>query len=290
MMQDTYNVQDPNAPCYESGFANERSSISLREMTIEEMKRQYRRSRPDDSSSLGRVRICPIPPGNSTITQGSFLAPITLDIEGHIEKFLWDPSDSDLHSEMSFVLQLLADLKIEKPRIQLIEFAKKLAKKIREQVQQFREAHGAVHCWQGLPGEQLLTLGLKNEPIMWDLAHPLNSPEVFARITARDLNYSSTEAAALAHTLSTELKEYKMRLARTYNIITSNLPDITLEGVGSDPLHSMEIEANIYDTIPPYPRRKESTEKRAQSPSGARQPKVTSEEGQTNQSSFSFKK
>lgn len=46
----------------------------------------------------------------------------------------------------------------------------------------------ARHCGLGLPGESLVRLQMKNEVLLWDLACPYNTLDLFANTTVKDLN------------------------------------------------------------------------------------------------------
>mmetsp|Transcript_3772 Transcript_3772/g.8041 ORF Transcript_3772/g.8041 Transcript_3772/m.8041 type:complete len:208 (-) Transcript_3772:54-677(-) len=161
---------------------------------------------------------CPRPPGSYRVLPPSHLAPITVEIDGQEERFLWDASNTDLLSEFSFAIQLLGDLGISLPRHLLLARAFSISQQIRQQVQEYREVMGARHCGQGLPGEQLVTVEVQGELIQWDLACPENSPEAFAMLYAVDHGKTSAEALLIAHELRSKLKAYQRKLTDVSNI------------------------------------------------------------------------
>jgi hypothetical protein len=160
---------------------------------------------------------CPRPPGSYRILPPSHLAPITVEVDGQEERFLWDATNSDLRSEFCFAVQLLGDLGISKPRNQLITRAYAISQQIRQQVQEYREVMGARHCGQGLPGEQLVTVELNGEQFQWDLACPENSPEAFAMVYADCHGKTASQALLIAHELRNKLKTYQRKLTDVCN-------------------------------------------------------------------------
>lgn len=161
---------------------------------------------------------CPKPPGSYRLLPPSNLAPITLEVDGQEERFLWDATNTDLLSEFGFAMQLLGDLDIALPRHLLIARAFSICQQIRQQVQEYREVMGSRHCGQGLPGEQLITLEIQGEQFQWDLACPDNSPEAFAMIYAANHGKTPSQALLIAHDIRNKIKTYQRKLTDVCNM------------------------------------------------------------------------
>lgn len=230
---------------------------SLREFTQSLMNKPITRKNVI-TSGKNKVRLQPHPPGCLPMFPGDSLAPIKLIINNNPEFFLWHTANTELHAEFNFALQLLSDLEITLPKIQLLDTAQKFAQSIREQVQQYREVNGARHSYQGLTGEHLVPLQFSGQGFQWDLACNENSPEYFARVLCQDSNLPESGYPNIAIKLRTALKSHKLRLATALNEAMSNLPDIEIENPIVPSLDVLEIESSIQEIIPGIPFKRDS--------------------------------
>jgi SNF5 / SMARCB1 / INI1 len=229
---------------------------SLKDIT--EIARKKPINRKPQTTHPTKVRLQPWAPGCLQVFPGDTLAPVKLVINNTPEFFLWHTSNTNLHSEFNFALQLLSDLEISLPKFQLIEVAQKYAQSIREQVQQYREVAGARHSYQGLTGEHLVPLQFSGQGFQWDLACPDNSPEYFARVLCQDMELPESGYPNIAFKLRNALKSHKTRLANTLNEAMDGLPVIDAEIKNIPGLDVLELESSIQEIIPGIPFKRDN--------------------------------
>ena len=229
---------------------------SLKDITEHAMKKPIQRK--SHISHSNKLRLQPWAPGCLQVFPGDSLAPIKLVINNTPEFFLWHTSNTDLHSEFNFALQLLSDLEVSLPKVQILEVAQKYAQSIREQVQQYREVSGARHSYQGLTGEHLVPLQFSGQGFQWDLACPENSPEYFARVLCQDMELPESGYPNIAIKLRTALKSHKTRLASALNEAMSEVPMCDVEVTSVPSLDVLEIESSIQEIIPGIPFKREN--------------------------------
>ena len=228
-------------------------SLSLKELTQQELQNPPKVSQPRTQLTQ-KVEVHPQAEGSMPYFPGDDLAPVKLNIMGNPEFLLWSAQNSDMTAEYNFCIKLLEDLGVKQPKSQLLEIAGKLAASIREQVQVFREVMGTKHCTQGLPGEQLVALQYQGQQLHYDLATRLNSPELLAQTIGVDNNMSKEDIVSMAVKIRMALKAHQGKLAKAFNEAILNLPDTEVPRGLVLGLDEMEIEHNLQDTIPSFPK------------------------------------
>lgn len=228
---------------------------SLKDLTEIALKKPIHRQ---PSRGRNKLRLQPWAPGCLQVFPGDSLAPIKLIINNTPEFFLWHTSNTDLHSEFNFSLQLISDLEVSLPKSQILELAQRCAQSIREQVQQYREVNGTRHSYQGLTGEHLVPLQFSGQGFQWDLACPENSPEYFTRILCQDMELPETGYPNIAIKLRSALKSHKTRLATALNEAMEGISSYEHYTGPGPSIDELEIETSLLEIIPGIPFKREN--------------------------------